>query len=322
MRAVTCGSLLRRDALWGRQIRPINPPANSVERFACELRALRAAAGDIPFWKMARRCGVSKSALADAVAGYRLPSERMLREFVTICDGDPDWWIARCRAAGDEVSEDGSTEILETGVGTALVRWLPREVAQRQRWMPAQLSTLAGQEVRRPIKFVFWSAAIVLAAAVFAAGWLARPLVGFPAVHATSNQLRPADGVDPYQAACGDDQQVIEQVGIVWPDQTPYGWLALHHSARCQANWGYVHGPNSTRWRVFIIVHRPEDQASTQSSQSVDLGPGSWSGMLLTDPGCVYIEAYIQTSTGRGRSAKTSCYKAADSVSHGTPTHS
>jgi hypothetical protein len=83
----------------GRRMRPLNPADGVTERFACELRALRAAAGEPPFWKMARRCEVSKSALAAAVAGYELPTDRVTRAFVQVCRGDWPWWSERLAQA-------------------------------------------------------------------------------------------------------------------------------------------------------------------------------------------------------------------------------
>lgn len=85
-------------------MRLLDPADGVVERFACELRALRAAAGELPFWKMARRCEVSKSALAAAVAGHELPSERVARAFVQVCGGDWAWWRARLAQARTQLA--------------------------------------------------------------------------------------------------------------------------------------------------------------------------------------------------------------------------
>ena len=110
----------------GRRMRPLNPADGVVERFACELRALRAAAGELPFWKMGRHCGVSKSALAAAVAGYELPSERVTRAFVQVCGGDWPWWsdrLAQARARLDEAAGAAPSmgEPSHDAAGTALV---------------------------------------------------------------------------------------------------------------------------------------------------------------------------------------------------------
>ena len=120
----------------------------------------------------------------------------------------------------------------------------------------------------------------------------------------------PVDGADPYTDGCGPDEQVIQRVGIVWPNQGSYGWLTMYYSHKCNASWGSVSGPNSTQWRVYIVAHRPQDDASAPSSFSGDSArPGSWGNMLLTTKGCVWVEAYITNSDGIGPSAKTDCYQ-------------
>ncbi|MBO3748548.1 helix-turn-helix domain-containing protein [Streptosporangiaceae bacterium NEAU-GS5] len=320
----------------GRRMRPLNPAWGPVERFACELRALRAAAGEMPLRRMARRSAVSKSALTDAVAGFELPSEEVLRAFVDVCGGDWPWWRERRLGARAEAAADADlAEIVEAeGEGQG---WLaPRypghsePIDRRSVHVPevivepvAMLVRLRRRRLRALA--VFGTAAVV----AFAAGWFVRPLFGHSPAGGTpvtaasveaaaeaSPTAGPADGVDPYISRCGEDQQLIETKGMVWPDHTSYGSLELFHSARCDANWGYVNGPNSRSWKVHIIVHRPADGITVPVVQSVDLGPGSWSGMLLTASGCVYIEAYVEKGSGRGPSARTSCYRQADTVLH------
>ena len=87
----------------GRHLGPLDPTAGPVERLASELRALRALAGDQPFWKMARRCSVAKSALAAAAAGRQLPSQKVTREFVRACEGDWTYWRERWAQAAAEL---------------------------------------------------------------------------------------------------------------------------------------------------------------------------------------------------------------------------
>ncbi|WP_157436509.1 helix-turn-helix domain-containing protein [Actinospica robiniae] len=84
----------------------MDPAGGVVERFACELRALRAAAGELPFWKMALRCDASKSALAAAVAGHELPSEHVMAAFVRACGGEAQWWSKRLAQARSELDAE------------------------------------------------------------------------------------------------------------------------------------------------------------------------------------------------------------------------
>jgi hypothetical protein len=89
----------------GRPPKKVDPSAGPAARFAIELRALREQAGNLPYWKMARRCQgtASKSALAQAAAGRQIPSERVLDAFVSVCGGDLDWWRARREQALSEL---------------------------------------------------------------------------------------------------------------------------------------------------------------------------------------------------------------------------
>lgn len=115
----------------GRRMRPLNPAGGVVERFACELRALRAAAGEPAFWKMARHCDVSKSALAAAVAGYELPSERVTLAYVHVCGGDPREWSERLAQARGQLEAEhtnpatGQPPQHTVGTELALVRRAP-----------------------------------------------------------------------------------------------------------------------------------------------------------------------------------------------------
>ena len=105
-------------------MRALDPDAGVAEGFACELRGLRAAAGEPPFWKMARRCGVSKSALAAAVDGRAIPSENVVREFVRACGGDWERWrerLSQARAQAGEAGESAPASDGDAGPSSALV---------------------------------------------------------------------------------------------------------------------------------------------------------------------------------------------------------
>ncbi|MFC5655147.1 hypothetical protein [Streptomyces nogalater] len=88
----------------GRPENPIDPAAGPVQRFAVELRALRARAGGPTYRSMAQRTPYSAAALSQAAAGERLPSAEVTRAYVTACGGDPDEWEKRRQALADELA--------------------------------------------------------------------------------------------------------------------------------------------------------------------------------------------------------------------------
>jgi hypothetical protein len=68
----------------------------AAERFAEQLRALRATVGDPSFRKMAGRSGrISHTTLHEAAAGTRFPSWETVREFVRACEADEVQWRRR-----------------------------------------------------------------------------------------------------------------------------------------------------------------------------------------------------------------------------------
>ena len=119
---------------WGRRIRPLNPSDGGGAVRMRVAGAARRRGGELPFWKMARRCEVSKSALASAVAGYELPSSRVTRAFVAVCGGDWLWWserLAQARAQLEATCDTPSGDPPKAVPGFALVpvrRALPVEI--------------------------------------------------------------------------------------------------------------------------------------------------------------------------------------------------
>ncbi|GGR94843.1 helix-turn-helix domain-containing protein [Streptomyces eurythermus] len=79
--------------------RPDDPPEDSAQRFACELRALRDAAGNPTYRQMAARTGQSPGALSDAVRGRHLPPLEVALAYAEACGGDRTEWERRWRAA-------------------------------------------------------------------------------------------------------------------------------------------------------------------------------------------------------------------------------
>ncbi|WBO61537.1 hypothetical protein [Streptomyces camelliae] len=111
------------------------------------------------------------------------------------------------------------------------------------------------------------------------------------------------DGEDPYADGCRVDEEEVDRRPMSFPGGSPYSYLVLFHSHRCDASWGYVYGPNSSRWSVHIVAHRQGDGATAPSSFSGNQRPNSWGNLLSTRTGCVSAEAYI--TQGRAQSSHT-----------------
>ncbi|MFJ9041127.1 hypothetical protein ACIRF8_31735 [Streptomyces sp. NPDC102406] len=88
----------------GRPEKPFDADAGPVQRFAAELRALRAEAGGPTYRAMAQRSSYSPPALSQAAAGERLPTWAVTAAYVTACGGDAAAWEKRWQAAATEVA--------------------------------------------------------------------------------------------------------------------------------------------------------------------------------------------------------------------------
>lgn len=82
----------------GRPERPIDAAAGPVAAFACDLRKLRAAAGNSIYREMARVALFSPSVLSSAASGHRLPTLQVALAFVQACGGDRSEWELRWHA--------------------------------------------------------------------------------------------------------------------------------------------------------------------------------------------------------------------------------
>ncbi|MEU6255395.1 helix-turn-helix domain-containing protein [Streptomyces sp. NPDC047043] len=94
----------------GRPERPLDPDAGPVQRFAHELRSLRAQAGSPSYRTMSEQARVSVAALSRAASGERLPSVAVVRAYAQACGADPDAWEGRLDAAADEVASCDTAE--------------------------------------------------------------------------------------------------------------------------------------------------------------------------------------------------------------------
>ncbi|WP_165975994.1 helix-turn-helix domain-containing protein, partial [Actinomadura rubrisoli] len=95
----------------GRPEKPLDPAAGPVAQFAAALRELRNAAGRPTYRELARRSGLSATALTVAARGDQLPTLKVALAFVQACGGDRSEWERRWHAADTATAcEKGNTE--------------------------------------------------------------------------------------------------------------------------------------------------------------------------------------------------------------------
>lgn len=169
---------------------------------------------------------------------------------------------------------------------------------------------------------VLWGACAL--AASFAAGaYLVWPSAA-PASHAANPAptVRAArDNTDPYADRCTADRKAIDWEPVYWPSRKLFGSLVLYYSPACQAAWGYLYAPNSAKWTIHIIPDRPSSHVSIPWQFSGNTGNGSWSNVLSTRPGCVYVEAFVSTRAGAGPRAISPCFTGTTPETHQKPVH-
>ncbi|NNN31777.1 helix-turn-helix domain-containing protein, partial [Streptomyces sp. S3(2020)] len=91
----------------GRREVPLDPAAGPVQRFAFELRELRAEADGITYRSLAQRAGYSVTTLSQAAAGEQLPTLAVALAYAGACGGDLARWEARWKEAVEEAAGDG-----------------------------------------------------------------------------------------------------------------------------------------------------------------------------------------------------------------------
>ncbi|MFW6689972.1 DNA-binding protein [Streptomyces sp. MAR4 CNX-425] len=134
----------------GRREKPVDPSAGPVQRFAHELRKLRAEAGGPTYRQLAARGEYSVTALSQAAAGDRLPSLPVALAYVEGCGGDPGEWEWRWRQAAEEEAE----QPLEPGAAEPPYRGLARfEPADRDRFFGRDRLTADLVELVRARRF-------------------------------------------------------------------------------------------------------------------------------------------------------------------------
>ncbi|PWD50488.1 hypothetical protein C8046_07305 [Serinibacter arcticus] len=93
--------------------------SDDVLDLAGDLRRLRLEGGALTYEAIARSAGLSRSIVAEAFGGTRLPSERTLYGVVTALGADPDPWLARRATLASGVPRAETRAVPESATGTA-----------------------------------------------------------------------------------------------------------------------------------------------------------------------------------------------------------
>jgi hypothetical protein len=115
------GNLPIRGGAMPRPERPIDPSEGPVQKFATDLRKLRAEAGNPTYRKMADLVFFSKTTLSAAASGNRMPSWEATAAYVAACGGDAEEWISSYQAArkklclADETSRRTTPQTFKPG---------------------------------------------------------------------------------------------------------------------------------------------------------------------------------------------------------------
>ncbi|HKT05501.1 MAG TPA: DUF2690 domain-containing protein, partial [Rugosimonospora sp.] len=118
------------------------------------------------------------------------------------------------------------------------------------------------------------------------------------------------DGDDPRARGCVADAQVLDEVPIYLAGgATPFGTLRLRHSPHCGTDWASAYYPNPNLYTITLTVYRPADSAQVRSDWSNNTPPGSYSDMLSTRRGCVWVSAVVKTPAGSSAPARTRCLR-------------
>lgn len=312
-------------------MRALDPGAGPIERFACQLRALRAAAAEPAFWKMARRCDVSKSALAAAVAGRQMPSERVTRGFVRACGGDWPSWRQRWMSVVAELAATTADTVGEAELddarqpGKELVPFLAALPARTGPadavvpatspadtvsvgfvWIPTAEPEQSGSRIRT------WLIALTLTALITGTAVAAgvRFISERPDSAPSAAPIRILDGTDPTIAGCRADKAVLDSAPVVLERTadlrgrrltagTVVGSINLLYSIRCAGAWpwfdptpGLNPDPNDTTVGVLTVQgNRPTD--NTANTWRMGHIESTYGNLLLTGLGCVQASARV-----------------------------
>lgn len=214
------------------------PPGPELDQMISDLRRLRLDAGSPTIEGIARRSGLSKSTVADAFKGTRIPSERTLHSIVSTLGGNGQEWLSR-RSALIEPKTDTYQP--------------PESIDDRS----------SSAQWRR--SFVLKAAVPLLSLAMLAGVMLGRYLVPMQEYSAERGQVEPETGGNIFDTSCVDDGVVI--ASETRKRETQFQVLL---SYRCDAVWARVLRYDGKSYGNEITVEiYPKGQPESDTAQDI-----------------------------------------------------
>lgn len=207
------------------------PSTGQLAKFAADLRRLRTRVGEPSLTAMAEKGACSPAALSTAMSGKKLPSEVVLRAFLTGCDCD-DTSIGRWLTRRDELARLNYEELTQPAVST-----VGSDAAQDE----SECEEHERGFLRRNLVLVLLMGVIVFAlgggVVGFAAGRATAPDASAPGANPTDSSIREKaeTGDDPVSAGCTRDAILATSV-----EQVDGTLVQLMWSEACLANWGRI----------------------------------------------------------------------------------
>lgn len=307
----------------GRPERPVDPGSSPQDAFAFALRRLREDSGSPSYRAMARRVPYAASTLARAASGDSLPHRDLAMAYVRACGGDEDEWRCRWDTAASHAASHGAQgparPLDAAGPGQATLQddgpapaWRRRPVLAAVAvaavallvtigWMAAAGTSAPGTR-SAPETSTSAGASLPAASAPRASGSARAATAGERAGPARDNS-------DPYSAGCRADERQLDWNPVYRKDGAMFGVIALMYSSSCEAAWGYLEAPNSSKWTIHIVTQRIPGPGTDTWQFSGDVDFGSWGNVLSTQAGCVFTEAWVTDKSGQGPVSRTACMK-------------
>ncbi|MDQ4213463.1 DUF2690 domain-containing protein [Microbacterium sp. ASV81] len=281
--------------------------ADSIQRFAADLRSLRLRAASPTLFSLQHATSISKTVISDAFRGKRLPTARTVNRIVRALDADPAEWIARrdrlANLTGSpEESAESTAEDADPPVTTpAVARW----IRPRTAILLAAAAFVVGIVISGGISYAI-AASLVDEVRADTIAQTKKDILAAPvSPHA---QINVTNGVDPAQTPCVNDAKVVAadnrsndtKLEIIWSNKCYAGWgRVTRYDGRAEGNSVTIaiypetapYGPDrqsatepGVQSAYTTLVVRPSPQTRLCAVGSITLNGKS---LDLGDPICI-----------------------------------